>query len=313
MNEMFQFKRCYALALCALPLITGFSAPPLGLDAVMTRIIEEAPKKRIPPVDARVDRVWGAIPGYNGLEVDTERTYELNKNKPAGSPIQYVYNETSPSVNLDNLGAEPIYSGNPQKPMAAFMINVAWGEEFIPKILDTLDKHKVKATFFFDGSWLKKNVATAQKIGSRGHELSNHAYSHKNMSQLSKSQALLEISKTEQLLQTHLQVKNRWFAPPSGDFDKQTVEIALSLKLNTVLWTLDTVDWQNPSPQSLIHKIGTKAGNGSLILMHPTRSSSLALDGMIQALQHKGLHIGTVSDVLSPKRIPAREPGLLTP
>lgn len=49
MNEMFQFKRCYALALCAL-LLTGFSAPPLGLDAVMTRIIEEAPKKRIPPL-----------------------------------------------------------------------------------------------------------------------------------------------------------------------------------------------------------------------------------------------------------------------
>jgi peptidoglycan/xylan/chitin deacetylase (PgdA/CDA1 family) len=72
-----------------------------------------------------------------------------------------------------------------------------------------------------------------------------------------------------------------------------------------VLWTLDTVDWQNPSPQSLVHKVEAKAENGFLILMHPTRSSSSALDGMINTLTRKGLHMGTVSEVLSPQRIPA--------
>lgn len=310
---MLRSKIFSSLALVLLPILSGFSAMPLEFDSVMSQIMEEAPNKRIAPIDARVDRVWGAVPGYNGLEVDMEQTYALNKNKPAGSPLRYVYNEVPPTVNLENLGAEPVYRGNPQKPMVAFMINVAWGEEFIPKILETLYKHKIKATFFFDGSWLEKNIAAAKVIADHGHELSNHAYSHKNMSRLSKSQALTEISKTEKLLQERLHVTNRWFAPPSGDFDKETVEIALSLKLNTVLWTLDTVDWQNPSPQSLVHKIGTKAGNGTLILMHPTRSSSLALDGMIRAVQDKGLHIGTVSEVLSPKRIPVREPGSGTP
>ncbi|PZE20578.1 polysaccharide deacetylase family protein [Paenibacillus xerothermodurans] len=302
-------KLAIILALSSLPIVSGFTTLPINLDPVMTKIMQEAPSKRIPPVDAKIDRLEGAIPGYNGLEVDIERTYSVNKNKPSGTPFEYVYKQIPPAVNLHDLGAQPIYRGNPQKPMAALMINVAWGDEFIPRILKTLDEHKVKATFFFDGSWLKKNVATAKVIAEHGHELSNHAYSHKNMSQLSDSQALAEITKTEKLLQEQLQVKNRWFAPPSGDFDKKTVELALSLKLNTVLWTLDTVDWRNPSPESIVHKIGSKVGNGSLILMHPTRSATTALDGMIRAIRSKGLQLGTVSDVLSPERV---EP-LVTP
>lgn len=307
---MFRIKMLSSLTLILLPILTGFSAPPVEHNPLLSRIMNEAPAKRIPPTDARIDQVFRAIPGYNGLEVDVEKTYELNKSIDPGSPIRYVYQEIPPAVNLEQLGAEPIYRGNPQKPMVAFMINVAWGNEFIPRMLETLNKHHVKATFFLDGSWLKKNMDTARHIASYGHELSNHAYSHKNMSQLSESQAWTEIARTEKLLQDGLQVKNRWFAPPSGDFNRNTVEVAWRLKLNTVLWTLDTIDWKKPSPQSVIQKVAAKADNGYLILMHPTESSSLALEGMIMSLKRKGLQLGTVSDVLSPKRIPGGEPDM---
>lgn len=299
------FKLRYCLILCALPVLFGFSAS--AGDSIMTEIMNEAPKKRILPISARIDRTEGAIPGYNGLEVDIQKTYEMNKNNLGGRSIHYVYKEIPPEIHLNQLGAAPIYRGNPQKPMVSFMINVAWGNEYLPLILDTLDKHHVKTTFFLDGSWLKKNVTTAKQILNRGHELSNHAYSHKNMSQLSNSQAYQEISKTEKLLAQELLVKNRWFAPPSGDFDKETVEVAQSMKLNTVLWTLDTIDWRNPSPQSIVHKINTKVDKGFLILMHPTRSASKALDGMITAVKNKGLHVGTVSEVLSTNRVPVGE------
>ncbi len=183
------------------------------------------------------------------------------------------------------------------------MINVAWGNEYIIPILDTLDAEGVKATFFFDGSWLKKNVELAKEIQKRGHELENHAYSHPNMSQLSTDRATLEISKTQKLLKESLGVENKWFAPPSGDFNQQTVRIAHRLGLQTVLWTLDTVDWRKPSPSSIVVKISNKVESGSLILMHPTSSSSQALKGMIKAIKAKGLTLGTVSQTLSSERI----------
>ncbi|MNB64122.1 Peptidoglycan-N-acetylglucosamine deacetylase [compost metagenome] len=272
-------------------------------DELRSRIEARAAQLKEAPVDARVDRIWKAIPGYNGLEVDVEGTYRKALLLPAGSPIPYVYKQTPPSVGLDELGAQPIYRGNPAKPMVAFMINVAWGNEYLIPMLDILDQEKVKATFFLDGSWLSKNRELALEIQKRGHEIENHAYTHPNMSTLSRARATMEIEKTKSLLKSSLGVENRWFAPPSGDYDQETVEIARELGLKTVLWTVDTVDWRNPSPDSVIAKITTKAEPGTLVLMHPTNASSKALRGMIRGIRAKGLTLGTVSETLSSERV----------
>ena len=272
-------------------------------DPLYKQILEKREQTRIQPVDAVLDRVWKAIPGYNGLEIDAEETYKQAKSAGVSSPITYVYRQIPPKVKLEDLGAEPIYKGNPNKPMVGLMINVAWGNEFIVPMLDILDEEKVKATFFFDGSWLKKNPDMAKEIQKRGHELENHAYTHPNMSQLSEYRASMEISKTQKLLKESLGVDNTWFAPPSGDFNQQTVRIAHGLGLKTVLWTLDTVDWRNPSPDSVVNKISNKVEAGTLILMHPTASSSKALKGMIRGIKAKRLIPGTVGQTLSPERV----------
>lgn len=283
----------------------------LGLRQDQTELLErirtEAAKKRIAPINAYVDRVWKAIPGYNGLEVDVEKSLALSQTSPFSDKLKLVMKEVPPAIGLEQLGAVPVYKGNPSKPMVSLMINVAWGNEYLPKMLDVLEKEQVHATFFFDGTWLKNNISTAQLIKEKGHELSNHAYSHKNMSQLSRSQAIAEISKTQQLLEKELGVQNTLFAPPSGDFNQQTVEIAYELKLRTILWTLDTVDWTKPEPSSIVRKISTRIEPGALILMHPTSSSSIALEQMIRVIKSKGLHLGTVSELLSTKRIPEVE------
>ncbi|MDQ0193439.1 polysaccharide deacetylase family protein [Paenibacillus wynnii] len=269
----------------------------------MRRVIEaKAVELKAPPVNAIVDRVWKAIPGYNGLEVDVDATYQKSLLVSSNAAIKYVYRQIKSEVSLDDLGAQPIYRGNPGKPMVSLMINVAWGNEYILPMLDILDQEQVKVTFFLDGSWLSHNQELAAEMLKRGHELENHAYTHPQMSNLSRARAILEIDKTRKLLE-NLGVTNKWFAPPSGDYDQETVEIARGLGLKTVLWTLDTVDWRNPTPESVVAKITTKVEPGFLILMHPTSSSSQALRGMIQGIKAKGLRLGTVSQTLSAERI----------
>jgi peptidoglycan/xylan/chitin deacetylase (PgdA/CDA1 family) len=95
------------------------------------------------------------------------------------------------------------------------------------------------------------------------------------------------------------------FAPPSGDFDQETVQIASEMGMKTILWTLDTVDWTNPGAARIIQKISSRVEPGSLILMHPTRSSSEALPEMIRSIKSKGLTLATVSELISPKRADA--------
>lgn len=272
-------------------------------------IVAEAETKKIAPIDARLDRIWYAIPGYNGLAVDIEKTYEAALKAPRNSPIPYHYKEIQPKIQLAQLGPQPVYRGNPEKQMISLMINVAWGNEYIDPILKTLQDKGVKATFFLDGSWLRKNADVARKIQEAGHEMSNHAYSHPDMKTLSRSEQHNQIAKTEQLLKELLNVENKWFAPPSGSYNAATVQIARDQGLGTVMWTIDTVDWRKPPADAVIRKIAAKLEPGALILMHPTATTRDALAGMIDSAFAKGYAIGTVSETLSSDRVIPRVEG----
>lgn len=274
-------------------------------ERLLSVINAEAVKRNIPPVNARIDRVWRAIPGYNGLEVDVEKTLEAALLAPPAESIPYIYKEVEPEIKLNDLGPHPIYRGNPNKKMISLMINVAWGNEYIDSILNTLNKDKVKATFFLDGSWLNKNAELAKRIQAEGHEMSNHAYTHPDMSALNRQAQHSQIAKTEALLKSTLNVNNKWFAPPSGAFNQATVQIAEEMGLKTVLWTIDTIDWQKPPADTIIRKIAQKIEPGALILMHPTSSTRDALAGIIATAKEKGYAIGTVSETLSSKRLKA--------
>ncbi|MNZ98124.1 Peptidoglycan-N-acetylglucosamine deacetylase [compost metagenome] len=278
---------------------------------LLAEITIEAEKRRVEPVDARIDRVWKAIPGYNGLEVDIEKTLEATLLAPSldANGIRYVYKEIEPKIQLKDLGPYPIYRGNPNKKMISLMINVAWGNEYLDSILKTLKQEKVKATFFLDGSWLKKYPEEAKKIQADGHEMSNHAYSHPDMKQLGRQEAYTQIAKTEELLRTILQVNNQWFAPPSGSFSQATVQIAEEQGLKTVLWTIDTIDWMKPSPNTILRRVSGKLEPGALILMHPTASTRDAIGGIIAAAKAGGYAIDTVSELLSSRRTPAAVEG----
>jgi probable sporulation protein (polysaccharide deacetylase family) len=272
-------------------------------ERTMVDLLAEAERLRIPPVNARVDPVWRAIPGYNGLEVDLDRTLARLLENPQVTEIPYVFREIEPDIKLADLPPEPIYKGNPDKPIVSFMVNVAWGNEHLPDLLRVLREEGAKTTFFLDGSWLKDNRELALAILEDGHELANHGYSHKMMSRLGEAEVLDEIRKTEALLKD-LGVNNRLFAPPAGDFDAKTVRLARREGLYTILWTLDTVDWKKPDPASVIRKINSRLEPGALVLMHPTEAAVKSLPAMIRHAREKGLKVGKVSELIDEKRLP---------
>lgn len=257
---------------------------------------------RLEPIDAVNDRVWKSIPGYNGLEVDVKASYEAMQ-ASGFDTNKVVFRQIAPKIHLKDLEPQPIFRGNPHKPMAAFLINVAWGNDFIPKMLQSLNKHGVKATFFFDGSWLKKNPELAASIAAEGHELGNHAYSHPDLQKRTGAETLEELKKTNEVIEETLGVKPEWFAPPSGSFNQTTVEVARRLGMYTILWTVDTVDWKKPSTEEMVQRVVSKVENGSMILMHPTEPSSEGLETMITRINSKGYRLGTVGELMSEERI----------
>lgn len=257
----------------------------------------------IKPIDARVDRIWKAIPGYNGLSVDIEASYKKMKASGVFNKNDIVFKEISPNVHLDSLGPYPIYRGNPEKPMVAFLINVAWGNEYISGMLDVLNKHQIKTTFFFDGSWVKKNPDLAKSIKNAGHEIGNHAYSHPNLQQRSEAETVMELKKTNDVIKETLGITPVWFAPPSGSFNQVTIQVANRLNMKTILWTVDTVDWKKPPASEMVRRVVSKVENGTMILMHPTKPTAEGLETMIIEIKAKGYKLGTVSELMSEKRV----------
>lgn len=273
-------------------------------DRLRQQIHYQAQKINQEPLDARIDSVWKAIPGYNGLVVDEKATFHQTWSQKDRTRIRWVLKEQPPRVSLDQIRGEPIYRGNERKKAAALMINVAWGTEHLSGILSVLKEKQVKATFFLDGSWLKKHPAMARQIVAQGHEIGNHAYSHPLMSQISSDRMEKEIGKTEALIAQYLRRHSRWFAPPAGDMNRKVIEVAEKHRMKTVLWTVDTIDWRKSStPEKIIDRVRKGVGNGSLILAHPTDRTLQALPTMIESIRKKGLQLLTVSEVLSSKRL----------
>lgn len=56
----------------------------------------------------------------------------------------------------------------------------------IPRILDLLDKHGIKATFFTPGWTVDVFTDSVEEVVSRGHELAAHGYLHERLAEISK-------------------------------------------------------------------------------------------------------------------------------
>ncbi|MBP1913607.1 polysaccharide deacetylase family protein [Lederbergia galactosidilytica] len=274
-----------------------------GQDELYNQIKEAAEHYRTESQDAKIDRVWKAMPGYNGIQVDEKASYQKMKKNKMFDERKLVFIQDKPKIHLADLPPAPIYRGHPDKPMVSFLINVAWGNEYIPSILATLREHKIYATFFLEGRWVKENPELAKMIADSGHEIGNHSYSHPNMANISNEQVKQELIKTNDIIEATTNITPTWFGPPSGAYRNETVEIAHAQGLKTVMWTVDTIDWRKPSPQALIQRVMSNIHPGAMILMHPTESTAKSLDTLITEINAQNLKIGTVTKLMDEERI----------
>ena len=206
-----------------------------------------------------------------------------------------ISNSKAISVQADS---RVICSGDKNKNNICLMINVYQGEEYVKNILEILDVYNVKTTFFIGGSWAVKNLNLIKEIYTRGHELGNHGFYHKDQNNLNFDQNLQEIKMCHEVVSKNLGIEMKLFAPPSGAYNISTVDSAESLNYKTIMWTHDTIDWRDQD-SDLIYKRATKdLSNGDLILMHPTKKTVEAITDIISTAINNGFNPTTVSNCI---------------
>lgn len=197
--------------------------------------------------------------------------------------------------------AEPIYQGTNDEQKVALAINVDWGEDIVPVMLDTLTKENVKATFFVTGRFAEKFPELVEQIYQAGHEIGNHGYKHPHPDELSVAQNQKDITQAETILEKLTGEKPKLYAPPYGEHGNTCLQAAEQCGYTTILWTADTIDWEKPAPShdTLVQRVtGDKLASGAIILMHPKEHTAEALPDIIQTIKAKGYQLAKVSEVL---------------
>ena len=191
-----------------------------------------------------------------------------------------------------------IYAGDETKNNVCFMINVYQNEDCVRNMLDILDLYKVKTTFFIGGSWAVKNLDLVKEIYTRGHELGNHGFYHKDQNSLDFNGNVQEIKMCHEVISKNLGIEMTLFAPPSGAYNSTTVDAATSLNYKTIMWTHDTIDWRDQDADLIFNRATKNLSNGDLILMHPTKKSVEAITNIISTAINNGFNPTTVSNCL---------------
>ncbi len=192
------------------------------------------------------------------------------------------------------------YSGNENSKKVSLMINVYWGTEFLDDMLQILEENDVKTTFFVGGTWAVKESDMLEKIYKAGHEIGNHGYYHKEQGKLTADKNYEEIVNTHKLVKQILGIDMNLFAPPSGSYNKKTVEMANELGYKTIMWTegRDTIDWRDKDSEVIYSRAIKNCKGGDFVLMHPTEATKNALDRIIKTLKQQGFELCTVSENL---------------
>lgn len=270
--------------------------------SLLKKIEAEADKYKEKPEDAYIDKVWKKTPGRDGKKVNIHKSYENMQEKNKFNEKRLVFDTIPPKISIDDLPPAPIYRGHPKKPMTALLINVSWGEEHIPSILKTLKEQNVKAIFFIEGRWAKENKNILKMIDEQGHLIGNHGFNHPDMAKMTDQQIREQIIETNDIIEAIIEKKPQWFAPPSGSYNNNVVKIADQEGLETILWTVDTIDWQKPSVSVMINRVMGNIHQGATVLMHPTTSVAQGLEQLIIEIKNQDLKIHTIEELLKETR-----------
>lgn len=278
--------------------VEGVAVGGLLRSELMPVLRELAGKTNRPPQNAMYYVESGEIIAEKpGVMVDLNETIDQILSAPENGVVRLTTIVMQPEIKAEYF--KPIYQGPPHHKAMSLGINVAWGEEYLPAILDILETNQVHATFFFVGSWVRQFPEMVGKIAQGGHEIANHGLYHGHPTQMGRSELIRLITENQAMLaQASGQEPSKLFAPPYGEVNDKVAAVAAELGYRTIMWTRDTIDWQRPAPDTIVARATREMINGNIILMHPTSPTVVALPRVIKTIRDAGYQLITVSELL---------------
>ena len=129
-------------------------------------------------------------------------------------------------------------------------------------VLDILQSHQAKATFFCVGENVAKFPELYSRILTEGHVVGNHTYNHL------KGWSTNDLAYYRNVLECAQVVESNLFRPPYGKFTKSQ-SAAIRKRFKVVMWDVLSRDYDaKTSKEQCLKNVIDNVENGSIVVLH---------------------------------------------
>jgi peptidoglycan-N-acetylglucosamine deacetylase len=165
------------------------------------------------------------------------------------------------------------------------------------RLLATLDKYNILATFFMEGWRLEKEAECARRVLAAGHDVGNHSYSHPEFDTISLDECLREVDKAQEIMHRELGLYPKMLRPPAGKLTDEVTNTFLKQGFDIVVWSYSVRDWEGPDAKAVSERILSQARPDAIIACHDrVEWLTETLDIVIPALRDQGYVFRRVSE-----------------
>ena len=193
----------------------------------------------------------------------------------------------------------PVYSVQTTEKKIALSFDCAWGAEDFDSMMETLDKHNVKATFFMTGGFVSDNPECVKTLVEKGHEPGNHSEHHYDMATITAGEMKTEIMDVHKKVKELTGKDMKVFRPPYGSYNNELIDTVYGCDYYPIQWDVDSLDWKGISAAEITKRVTGKVTNGSIVLFHNAgEHTPEALPDILDYLLGEGYEIVPISKLL---------------
>ena len=176
------------------------------------------------------------------------------------------------------------------------------------EILEILDRHAARATFFQCGMNVLRLPEMARRVAAAGHEIGNHSHTHPLLALRAAAAIEAEFAAAQSAILDTTGIRPVWLRAPYGARWFGMRRAQRRLGLTGLMWTVIGYDWSLPST-AIVKRVQARAGNGGIVCLHDgrqlrqrpdIRATAAAVRVLVPWLQEQGYRLVTVSQLLCP-------------
>lgn len=193
----------------------------------------------------------------------------------------------------------PIYSVGRVDNKISITFDCAWANSNTDELIAILANENVKATFFVTGEFCDKYPEDVKKLYNAGHEIQNHSDTHPHVKGMNLNDLIEDTKTCNKKIETLTGEKPTLYRSPYGEYDDKLVTTIEGIGMFSIQWNVDSIDWNKPSPETIIDRTTKNISSGSILLFHnDLENTTEALPKVLKSLKEQGFEFCKVSELI---------------